>query len=880
MHVASAIITLCAVVGSTIRVAAFVPSPFINSNSNSNRQLHRSHVGPRAAAEVDASFDELADAALEDSDGESSGSSAHALEENIKFLAITVPDDAPSRRLRLVFEDSMVSADVPLLSSWGSYWESLPSRYLLGIGKYIKLCDVPFYATDDSIDVLTKQLEDIILPIRGIPRFAVAYLSARTRSGKTSSILPVFLNSYTSNRMRRFTHYLYMAFNNNAANNFSATGKASRVSDIAEQQGALFIYKCVAKLLEGEYTDITLETIEAYRKDVLGRNRGISILRFATNMINLLLQTKIPGEDQRFLIHLDEHRKMNTNPNFRRGAMTALAMCNRVKCVATFTEPLTELLPMDESSGACRQPCTHLTFDLPEYLEKRESIDIRRLVARQDQELPSIQARKWATLVFRMASMVQVYLPLTLYLKDTNGTIVAPSEMHDKNVNRTIVAPLQWLEDIQTALVEFSETTAEMETLDENNGGIAAVDTALRKCFNATALKPCADIEHGKFALDLMNGISEAKFRTRRFGDNSVACGLTILNGKVVASWQDLLTLEYDDLVAFGDASQSFRDSLTEPDYLSGIPLEEAYGWSLLSRSAARGRLRFGVGFSFLIKANDYKTGRLFRTDTAELDQMVHPAQLKNGVLYRAAEGGNGVDHLKTSSTLNGVQAYKDAKAVAAAQKTTDEKKKEPRPNHPLCDFFFKSNDNELVMIDIAGGNDAEKKGKKLDDWIDEYGGRVTTAGILRIVGIVLAPFDKVAAVTEISGETSAIQPGIELPAGDSSDEEEEKREVVGLEEGDDERPPASEDGDEKSTHETPGDRNAGSGSATIYRKGKTDQVLLVRGRKAIDLLGALGQIAEWFNVSLGRPIDLAAEPPAGNDGEDQATQPAGPSGA
>eukprot|EP00538_Stauroneis_constricta_P011095 CAMPEP_0119546726 /NCGR_PEP_ID=MMETSP1352-20130426/1014_1 /TAXON_ID=265584 /ORGANISM="Stauroneis constricta, Strain CCMP1120" /LENGTH=647 /DNA_ID=CAMNT_0007591451 /DNA_START=59 /DNA_END=1998 /DNA_ORIENTATION=- len=641
MHVASAIITLCAVVGSTIRVAAFVPSPFINSNSNSNRQLHRSHVGPRAAAEVDASFDELADAALEDSDGESSGSSAHALEENIKFLAITVPDDAPSRRLRLVFEDSMVSADVPLLSSWGSYWESLPSRYLLGIGKYIKLCDVPFYATDDSIDVLTKQLEDIILPIRGIPRFAVAYLSARTRSGKTSSILPVFLNSYTSNRMRRFTHYLYMAFNNNAANNFSATGKASRVSDIAEQQGALFIYKCVAKLLEGEYTDITLETIEAYRKDVLGRNRGISILRFATNMINLLLQTKIPGEDQRFLIHLDEHRKMNTNPNFRRGAMTALAMCNRVKCVATFTEPLTELLPMDESSGACRQPCTHLTFDLPEYLEKRESIDIRRLVARQDQELPSIQARKWATLVFRMASMVQVYLPLTLYLKDTNGTIVAPSEMHDKNVNRTIVAPLQWLEDIQTALVEFSETTAEMETLDENNGGIAAVDTALRKCFNATALKPCADIEHGKFALDLMNGISEAKFRTRRFGDNSVACGLTILNGKVVASWQDLLKLEYRPLPAFRRASRQFSQKRTGDDYLSGAPLEEAYGWSLLCRSAVKRELDFEAnGFSFRFKAKDYLVGRLFRARGANNgEEMVNPRKLKRGVIYRAAEG-------------------------------------------------------------------------------------------------------------------------------------------------------------------------------------------------------------------------------------------------
>jgi len=822
-----------------------------------------------------------ATAAANASGGAAGESRADAEAEDIIFVEHVVPDDTPSHRLKKAFDASMINADVPLLSSWDSYKESMPVRHSSRAKKYLKLCDLPFYARETHLEKNAELLEtDIIPKTTNDPRFAVAYVSAKTESGKTASILPIFLNSYESNRESHFTHYLYVAFKNNGVNNFGTSEDASTDEKIAERQGAAFMYVCIQALLDCKYKkpsmlDVIVENgphrnifqaavshlrqvFTVYTRHILRLPQSIPDVGDATERINQLLNDKIPGKHQRILIHLDEHRKMNNSADFCRGAMIALAKCPRVKCVATFTEPLTELLAHDKSSGVSRQPCTHITFDLCVYLDKRYSVDIRRLVAWQNLELTSIQKRKWATLAFRMAAAAH---------RDSPSSLVFPNLQCD------------WLADVQSALNRFDAATVGMETLDSR--GVAAFNKALGDCLDATALDLPGALNQNQIALDLMNGISESGF-TAHFGNNGAGCSLTILNGNVVASWQDLLTLEYDDLVAFGDASQSFRDSLTEPDYLSGIPLEEAYGWSLLSRSADDGTLGFGSdAFSFNFKAINYTTGRLFRTDTAnDLCQMVDPTKLKNGVLYRAAEGGNGVDFLQELPTVNDVQV--DDQGVTAAPTATALQTDQPQVTHPLCDLFFKSDDDELVMIDITGGNDlTEEKAKKLDEWIGKYGGELKKGtGLLRIVGIVLAPFDKVATVTETSGEASATQPGIELPAGDLSDEE-ETRDVSAIEEGDSEQPSANEGGAEESVEEAQGDRNDGAGSATIYGKGGREQVLMVTGSNAIDMLGALGQFAEWFDTdSLGESEIPAAEPPATIDEEGQAAQPADQSGA
>eukprot|EP00538_Stauroneis_constricta_P014081 CAMPEP_0119558780 /NCGR_PEP_ID=MMETSP1352-20130426/11210_1 /TAXON_ID=265584 /ORGANISM="Stauroneis constricta, Strain CCMP1120" /LENGTH=126 /DNA_ID=CAMNT_0007606243 /DNA_START=113 /DNA_END=489 /DNA_ORIENTATION=+ len=99
--------------------------------------------------------------------------------------------DAPSHRLKDAFETSMLKADVPLLSSWEKYKESMPVRHSSRANGDLKLCDLPFYAREPHLEENAKQLEtDIVQTTTNDPRYVVAYISAKTESGKTASILP------------------------------------------------------------------------------------------------------------------------------------------------------------------------------------------------------------------------------------------------------------------------------------------------------------------------------------------------------------------------------------------------------------------------------------------------------------------------------------------------------------------------------------------------------------------------------------------------------------------------------------------------------------------------------------------------------------------
>ena len=59
------------------------------------------------------------------------------------------------------------------------------------------------------------------------------------------------------------------------------------------------------------------------------------------NMIDDLLQAAFPIGN--ILFHIDEHRGMSKDADFRKGAMAVLAESDRVRCIATFTDILTEL---------------------------------------------------------------------------------------------------------------------------------------------------------------------------------------------------------------------------------------------------------------------------------------------------------------------------------------------------------------------------------------------------------------------------------------------------------------------------------------------------------------------------------------------------------
>eukprot|EP00538_Stauroneis_constricta_P006227 CAMPEP_0119561892 /NCGR_PEP_ID=MMETSP1352-20130426/18955_1 /TAXON_ID=265584 /ORGANISM="Stauroneis constricta, Strain CCMP1120" /LENGTH=756 /DNA_ID=CAMNT_0007610201 /DNA_START=232 /DNA_END=2502 /DNA_ORIENTATION=- len=714
-----------------------------------------------------------------------------SVDDEVYFFEHDVPHNAPTKELEAVFETRMCNSNVLLLSSWGNYKESMPVRKHGGTRHYFRLRNLPFHASEDSIEKFAMSLEDSSTVGHNLSlRDAVAYLSAVSSSGKTASILPAFLNSHRNERDGRFSHYLYMPFSNNANKNFCSDEFVDDNAEIAKKQGAVFMYRCMERLLRCEYGDVNTRDVRDCIKgsvevsiddpsdpsiQVSGTNNpakkesSIAFFDRVTRRINQLLNDKIPGKHERFLVHLDEHRKMNDNPNFRHGAMVALAKCYRVKCVATYTEPVDYISPA-KSSGVCRQPLVHVPFDLCDYLKYRFFVNIGRLVGLPG--LDEMRKRKWATLAFRMAAKAHADCPLSL---------ICPNPTRD------------WLEQIQAALIKFDAKTGGMGTMKGNAVGIEAFDEALADCFAATVLPPPDnDAEHNEFALKLMNGVTEAKFRAEQFGNTSVTCGLTILKTKVVASWHDLLTLRYDSLPAFEIASRRFAEQLTVDDYLSGSPLEEAYGWSLLCRSAVQQQFDFRAdGFSFNFKAEDYQIGRLFRASAANNgEEMVDPRTLKKGVLYRAAEGKRYNDALKRRRTLN--VAGEPVDAAGNPMPTTD---RSGSVNHPLCDFFFNTNDDKLVLIDITGGKNAPdlyNKAKSLDEWIvcnepeliKKRRGKCMVQGVY---GVVLAPFV---------------------------------------------------------------DAKGRGGLSTFVYQRKTNQVLLVCGSDAIDMLGALGQLTEWLDVT------------------------------
>ena len=76
-----------------------------------------------------------------------------------------------------------------------------------------------------------------------------------------------------------------------------------------------------------------------------------------------------------------------------------------------------------------------------------------------------------------------------------------------------------------------------------------------------------------------------------------------------------------------------------------------------------------------------------------------------------------------------------------------DEKKS---GSHPLCDLFFVTKKNELVLIDVYGGkreDEVVEKRKKLDAWIQKNkklkmkGDSDRDGATLETHGVVLAPF-------------------------------------------------------------------------------------------------------------------------------------------
>jgi len=567
---------------------------------------------------------------------------------------------------------------VPLFEDIESYTRSLPVRRMDN-DRFYRLVHFPYWAREDDLLRFVQRIEKKLVAEK---RNSVFYVQAPSGRGKTACVLPAFLRS-------NFTHYLYLACDNNNGRHFRVMPDAPAASaQLAEKQGAAFALAAV-KVLLGSPDDKNAYKIPL---DPLPP----SVKKTQAELASYLKQKL--GDDCRCLFHLDEHRKMCDRDapyaaNFSRGAMATLASVAGARVVATYIDA--PPLPARASSEVCRSPLALPFFDVWRALKGVP--ELRELVRRYDPQTYSREElRLFATLMFRLGFKL-VQLGLNLLSLDESS-------------------------EMQRFLSAFKAAAAN----EKHRSPADALKACLEVCQLRTVWPP-DEIPSRKFDLNaarlLVGGsVAEDEQWSGRVGN------LVLLEGgRIGGQLEYLLAVRplADDPAedVYLQGAKRVKRVLGIPgiDVVEGAPLETAYAWTLSCAAAVDGDLYFNdeVGFKFRCKA--LKPGRLFSgTSDSSFTRgrnALDGRPLETGVLYYAAERGE---------------------AGASA-------------SHPKCDLFFLTDDGEeLVVIDVTGSASDKtvlRKMEALSKWVTEEQfelKQIERAGADRprkVRGIVLAPF-------------------------------------------------------------------------------------------------------------------------------------------
>ena len=266
-----------------------------------------------------------------------------------------------------------------------------------------------YLARNKDIEYLTRRLLEFPFPARSI----VNYIAAPSGSGKSACILQAFLQS--QNCKIKFTHYLYLAYDNNDKRCFTAMPhNPDSDPEVAEAQGANFMFKCL---------QVLLKTPDDPRAYIIQLQKGeLSTVEETRESIASLLQDLI-GEGFKCLVHIDEHRKMcsrdgsfvGSGTAFSRGAMKALARVSGVTVVATYID-LPPLPPLG-SSKVCRRPVMLPTLDINKVIDAVTELQFKYSDV---SVLTPSQRRMFATLRFRLAMKIVVNLGVVAVLHERN----------------------------------------------------------------------------------------------------------------------------------------------------------------------------------------------------------------------------------------------------------------------------------------------------------------------------------------------------------------------------------------------------------------------------------------------------------------------------
>jgi hypothetical protein len=151
----------------------------------------------------------------------------------------------------------ILNQNIPLFKDFETYSSSFPVRRLSDT-EYLKLYELPFSAKKVSLDQYVEKLK---VTLQG-PRSTVKYISAPTGSGKSSSILPAFVQSIGT--VDGGDVYLYLSIANNRQRYFKwVKGKPNTNLEIAKRQGATYICHCV-KMFAEHPNDLSYNVTETF----------------------------------------------------------------------------------------------------------------------------------------------------------------------------------------------------------------------------------------------------------------------------------------------------------------------------------------------------------------------------------------------------------------------------------------------------------------------------------------------------------------------------------------------------------------------------------------------------------------------------------------
>ena len=582
--------------------------------------------------------------------------------------------------------------------------------------EYLRLCEQAFWASDDDVKKMVGQLTR--KPI--VERALVKYLAARSNSGKTSSVFAAFLRGLEEGK---FTHLLYIAFDNNEQRSFRVTPSNPFTEqdredrDLLELQGAAFILEVVKRLLmEPDSNNQKYRIERATREDLADKSYDSLAKELQVFLCEKLGNCKL-------LIHADEYPMMCAEhylaESFHRGAMNLLSLLDQAldsNTVATHVR-LLKAIPQrgsastgdTGSAGVCRFPVACPRLDIDKVMR-----DVPELC------FPSGQ---WDVARRRLYASLRVRLGMKL-------TALGPQWLHLRGKNQ----------DMELFLAAFNKSAQPAKDRPRYNRGVVR---ALVEC--SALCKTSAQVERAApGAAELLMGREDIDFSGPDDGFFQAGNFQVVVldNGRVSASLESLLGSIDPDCQVYNRGRDLFTAVLRRNDdavaalannadgdvcLLSGSPLEASFVWALSTRAALgldEGSLVFGE------KVCVFQCNKLYPTPG----------------------GGGWTEGMRrlpsrlfpfTDSSDYDLSSVKDERYANTFFHVEEGAGLE---SHPLADAWFRAEIDDidsLVLLDFAGGgfNSVSDKVENARSWIAAEREKVWTEYTLDLHVVILAPF-------------------------------------------------------------------------------------------------------------------------------------------